>query len=396
MRRNKYLIMVCLFLIAVLSISEAAYAQKKQNFDSIIKANTALMYKNPDKAIATGLELIKATGDNIDAKIRAYKLVSDGYSSKRDYEKSLEYVIKANELLPRTNNKLLKISIVAKTGIQYHQLKIYDKAIKYLDEAEQLCMEFPHKDSIHGSLGVNYIVRGFIYKDKLNCDIAISFFDKGINELLTASKIHKNLSNHASSLSIAKYNKGNCYLMMSDNKLAIKNFEESIYYAKVIKANSLQAFAQKGLSQVYSSEGNYNGAITILNDALRISKDVDDLVLNEELYRLLSVNYLALNKWDQYQDTRLKYLKNQTDLMKRERKSVSESLNEKENQEQKNIENCTSKFWGGITLLVLVLVFVILFFVLSIKKTKVAIAKLEQKISFLQNDTSDNGIKNGN
>lgn len=35
------------------------------------------------------------------------------------------------------------------------------------------------------------MVRGFIYKEKLNCDIAISFFDKGIKELSSKIKLVK-------------------------------------------------------------------------------------------------------------------------------------------------------------------------------------------------------------
>jgi tetratricopeptide (TPR) repeat protein len=276
--------------------------------------------------------------------------------------------------------------IVGKAGIQYHQLKIYDKAIKYLDEAERLALEYPQRDSVHGSLGINNLVRGFIYKDKLNCDIAISFFDKGIQELLISNKINKNPAHNASSLSIAKYNKGNCYLMMSNNKMAIKSFQESIYYAKLIKANSLHAFANKGLSQVYSSEGNYEKAIATLNEAVTISKEVDDLVLNEELYRLLSENYLAVNQWENYQKSRLEYEKVQTNLKKRERKSVSDSLNEKEQEEKLNTENCTSKFWGGVSIVVFLLGLSIVVILLSVKKTKNTIQKLEATISQLQND----------
>jgi len=374
------------FLVVLFFVGGVMVAQKKENSDSIIKASTALMYKDPDKAIAAGKKLVKEAGNDIDLKIKAYKLISDGYSSKRDYEKSLQYVIKANELLPLTNNKLLKILIVGKAGIQYHQLKIYDKAIKYLDEAEKMAFEFPYRDSVHGSLGVNYLVRGFIYKEKLNCDIAISFFDKGIKELQLSNAILKNPTANASSLSIAKYNKGNCYLMMSDNKMAIKSFQEAIYYAKLIKANSLQAFAQKGLSQVYSSEGDYQKATSVLKEAVVISRDVNDLVLNEELYRLLSENYLALNAWDDYQESRLHYQKIQTDLKIRERKSASDSLNEKENEEKRKTENCYSKFWGGVALVLIITLVVCAFILLSVKKIRVAIGVLEDKIKVLQNE----------
>lgn len=106
------------------------------------------MYENPEKVISTGLKIIQLSKNNIDLKIKAYKLVSDGYSSKREYQKSLKYLIKALELLPKSEDKLLKISIDTKAGIQYHQLNIYQSAITYLDRAEKMCLEYPVKDSV--------------------------------------------------------------------------------------------------------------------------------------------------------------------------------------------------------------------------------------------------------
>ncbi|HSD15408.1 MAG TPA: hypothetical protein VLB74_12225, partial [Flavobacterium sp.] len=248
MKHNIHLFFSGFLLLGLLLFGLGSYAQDTNRIDSILKQNSLEMYKNPDKVIATGKQLLKEKGNDVDVKIAIFKLISDGYSAKRDYQKSLEYVIKANELLPQTKNKRLKISIVTKTGIQYHQLKIYDKAIQYLDQAEKLCLEYSKPDSVHVSLGINYVVRGFIYKEKLNCAIAINFFDRGISEILKSN----NIKSSANIISIAKYNKGNCYLMMSNNASATKSFLESITYAKMIKANSLQAFAQKGLAQVYT------------------------------------------------------------------------------------------------------------------------------------------------
>jgi tetratricopeptide (TPR) repeat protein len=149
-----------LFFIANISFS---YAQDKKEMDKKIKEGTLLMYKNPDEAIRIGNEIIKNSKDNVDYRIRAYKLISDAYSSKRDYQKSLEYVIKANQILHLSKDALLKIVITNKMGIQYHQLKIYDKSIQYLDQAEQMMLDHPVKDSVLYYLGANYIVRGFIF-----------------------------------------------------------------------------------------------------------------------------------------------------------------------------------------------------------------------------------------
>ncbi|WMW77782.1 tetratricopeptide repeat protein [Flavobacterium sp. 20NA77.7] len=332
------------------------------------------MYENPDKVIATGLKIIQLSGNNTDLKIRAYKLISDGYSSKRNYQKSLKFLIKALELLPKSENKLLKISIDTKAGIQYHQLNIYESAITYLDRAEKMCLEYPIPDSVNSFLGVNYIVRGFIYKEKLNCDIAISFFDKGIKELSLNNKALEN----ASRISIAKYNKGNCYILNGQNKLAEQSFKEALYFAKKVNAKSLEAFALKGIAQIYKLYGKYEAAITELNHAYRIANKVNDLVLNEEIYKGLSENYLALNNTEKYQSYQLKLIQTQTKLKENERASIENLLAEN----YTNLENKSNSEFSNFWLIFFVAsgVIVALVFLFLSNKINKSIQILEVKI----------------
>jgi tetratricopeptide (TPR) repeat protein len=330
-----------LVILLLLSTRYSVFAQDQKKLEQLIKTANVEMYENPEKVISTGLKIIQLSKNNIDLKIKAYKLVSDGYSSKREYQKSLKYLIKALELLPKSEDKLLKISIDTKAGIQYHQLNIYQSAITYLDRAEKMCLEYPVKDSVSSFLGVNYLVRGFIYKEKLNCDIAISFFDKGIKELSSNYKINEN----ATRISIAKYNKGNCYLLLEENAIAEKCFKEAFTSAKKVNAKSLEAFALKGIAQIHTLNGTYDKAISELNQAYWISKKVNDLVLNQEIYLGLSENYLAINQPEKYKEYQQKLMQTQTKLKENERASIENLLHENYNNIEKKAKSDLSNFW---------------------------------------------------
>ena len=330
-----------LVILLLLSTRYSVFAQDQKKLEQLIKTANVEMYENPEKVISTGLKIIQLSKNNIDLKIKAYKLVSDGYSSKREYQKSLKYLIKALELLPKSEDKLLKISIDTKAGIQYHQLNIYQSAITYLDRAEKMCLEYPVKDSVSSFLGVNYLVRGFIYKEKLNCDIAISFFDKGIKELSSNYKINEN----ATRISIAKYNKGNCYLLLEENAIAEKCFKEAFTSAKKVNAKSLEAFALKGIAQIHTLNGTYDEAISELNQAYSISKKVNDLVLNQEIYLGLSENYLAINQPEKYKEYQQKLMQTQTKLKENERASIENLLQENYNNIVKKTKSDLSNFW---------------------------------------------------
>lgn len=376
---------VVFYLLLMVFILSAPHllGQNKKQIDNLIRVTSLEIYKDPDNAIKVGKEIVKNAIEDkdVDYTIKGYKLLSDAYSSKRNYEKSLEYVIKANELLKFSKNDLLKIIIANKTGIQYHQLKIYDKSIQYLDQAEQLILNYPVKDSIYTQLGKNYGVRGFIYKEKLNCEIAIFFFDKAITELLKANDKGNN-----SALSIVKYNKGNCYLLISNSKMASINFKEAIDLAKTINAKTLQGFGMKGMAKVYTLEGDYAAAITTLKEAQSISADVNDLILNQEIYNGLSENYLAVNDWDNYKVYHTKYLVTQNLIKQSERKSISVTLSEKEKELDANLKSEKPKFYFTIGIVLLIsMVFLFLFLYIK-KKAKIEIQELNTKIHHLQNE----------
>jgi tetratricopeptide (TPR) repeat protein len=361
-------------------MANLVYSQNNRKLDSILKRTTVEIYINPDNVIKMGHYVVKKAEDNIVYKIKGYNVISVAYSSKRDYEKALEFLNKASELVDETDDKLLKINIVNKSGILNHQLKVYDKAIQYLDQAEQLIVEYPNKDSIHIELGKNYIVRGFIYKEKLSCAIAINFFDRGIAEL-KKSKI----GDTASSISIAIYNKGNCYLLLNNNKLALESFKESVRMAKMINAKSLEAFGLKGSAKIYTLEGNYSEAIKALNEALNLASEVNDLILNQEIYKGLAENYLAINDWNQFKIYQGKFVDIQKLIKDRERLSVGESLGVKEAESTTNRSELSSKFYYLLLVLSLVLTLIVLFFYIIIKRKNKEIAATKNQIYILQN-----------
>ncbi|GHC60108.1 tetratricopeptide repeat protein [Ulvibacter litoralis] len=301
-------------------INQNISAQTK--LDSLINVAHLKVYEDPMSAIKMG-EQIFNEASIAKTKINALMLISNGYLSKREYEKSLEYSLKTREFFDEIDDPKVKISVLNNIGMQHQQLLIYDKAIENLDEALKWAEKVTHKDSIASILGTNYAIRGFIYREQMSCDIALNYFNKSISEFKKALKVKKTMN---ANLSILNYNKGNCELQVSQIDSARVNFNKSIKYAKVINANSLYAFAKKGLSEVYTIEGNYNQAINELNEALKVSDSVGDLVLDQGIYKNLSDNYLAINNQAQYQLYFGKYSKTQKQIRKKERSTINSSI----------------------------------------------------------------------
>jgi len=378
--RNYILHIVFLWLI-----SASLHAQSKKEIENLQKEAVIEVYENPDKAIAMCHKILESKID-IGTKITVWITISDAYSSKRDYRKSLESAIRAKALAEQTDNAVIKAKILTKMAVQYQQLKIYDKAIQNLDEVLVVVQDYPHKDSIRYLLGTNFTIRGFIYKEQFNCDIAIDYFNKGIAEYKKrdSKMIYANLS-------IVAYNKGNCYIQLSDYEAAKSSFTESVNCAKAVDAKSLLAFAKKGLAEVYTLEGKYEQAISELVQAEEISDGVGDLVLNQGIYKGLSENYLAVNQWANYRKFQQLHLETQQRLRESERKSVSDSIKE-QGKIQDEKRKATQSGYVMAVLVVIILIFVaIIAFTFLHKKGLRQLDVLQKRLKDLQQNTTNAG-----
>jgi len=372
------------FLILVFSMPLSSFAlsfnQNIKKIDSVLEASRFRVYENPNEAIELGLSVYENSDYTIKTKVKALMLISLAYTSKRNYQKALEYIILADELSKTLNDKVLQIEILFRTGILYQQLKIFDKSIDYLEKTEQMAFLYPDRAIVSKYIANSYTVKGFIYKDNLNCDIALEYFDKGIAE-------YQNVKNEEvnTNLSIVYYNKGNCYTLLSQYGNAKNSFNRSIALAKVVHANSLVAFAKKGLASVFTEQGEYQKAIDYLEEALEESKEVGDLVLNSGIYNGLLENYLALNQWEEYQKYYELYSNSQLEIKKAERNSVSDSLDDNNNRKNEKLQDLQKQTLNRLKLfsLFVLLLFIGVFFIN--KRNGKTIAILKNKIEALQN-----------
>lgn len=334
-------------------------------------------YKNPDEAIRIGDSLYNDTRNPVLVRVNGLSLASDGYASKREYKKALDKVLIANELLKNSDNKVQQIRTLTAIAMKFQQLKVYDKAIDYLDQAKEIIDKYPYKDSVRGSTAINYNVKGIIFKEQLSCDIAINYFNKAIEEY---NKL-KNKDYAASQISIIKYNIGNCYLQAYDYEPARKNFNEALKYAEMANANSLKAFALKGMALVYTGQGDYKSSINNLKEAMNVSEEVEDVVLNMAIYNALSNNYWSLGDWRSHRVYNRKYLEAQEKLTSSEREAVSNSVDELLKNENKKLTDLNRDFYYKVSILGLLMLIVVIVVFFYYKRQNKIINKLQEKIN---------------
>lgn len=365
-------------LLIIFTVFFCQLAAAQQVSDSAYASTLLHIYDHPDMAIDLGERMYNSSHSSPKKKIDGLLLLSNAYSAKRDYEKSIDYALKARVISQESKNARSEIAILNKIASQYHQMGINDKALQFLDDSDQIIAVFPYKDSVRMSAANNNGVRGFIYRDQLNCDIAITYFNRAINEYESDLKNPSTIPN----MSVITYNKGNCFIRLQQMDSARATLNTSLTLAQQAGAQSLQAFSRKGLAEVYTLSGEYERAISELNTALTLSKTVGDLVLNTGLYKGLSDNYLAIDNWEQYQHFYSLYLEADAKNRNEELKSISTSLTTHSKEIQEQTEQITNTYYIGIGFCVLGALLLLVWIVwgqLSFQKT---FKDLRSKITF--------------
>jgi len=291
--------------------------------DSLMKAATMYVYDNPDKAIEIGERLLKTNENNPEKLISIYLILSNSYSSKRDYEKSLQETLKAKEIASKLKNVAEEFKILVKIAAQYHSLGVNDKALEILEEADLIFEKAKDKKKLLFDKGSNDVIKGFIYSDQLSCDIAIDYFNKALRTYSESDATGERIGINQS---VVAYNKGNCFINLNQLDSAKSSFMIAKEKVKDIEAVSLRAFSMRGLAEVYTIEGNYDLALNELAEADSLAQNVGDLELNSGIYRGLADNYLAKKDWDNFRKYDNLYNTTVRQLKKSERNTINNIL----------------------------------------------------------------------
>ncbi|KIA89390.1 tetratricopeptide repeat protein [Kaistella jeonii] len=310
----------------------------QKNNDSLRKRAYSVIYEQPDETISIALKLLKEE-KKVDEVAHLYMLLSNAYIAKRNNDSSLFYILKAADLINKEALPTTKIKILNSVAVQYQQMELYGKALETLDQSLQLTeqLEANDKDRLFNA-GFNYAVRGMIYRNQSNPDLALEKFKMAAVNFQKLSLDRKSAAN----LSIIYYNIGYCYIDLSQLKQASENFDKSEDYAKIAKAKSLEAYSLKGKGETLFLTQDYSSSLQTLYLAEEMALPVGDLVLNEGLYKLIADNNLVLNNFEKFQNYNNKYLAVQKTLEQNELKSLNRYLDTQSLEEQ-NTNTLTNK-----------------------------------------------------
>ncbi|WP_027379743.1 tetratricopeptide repeat protein [Chryseobacterium daeguense] len=315
--KNLLKIIAVLFLLVQISVS----GQKIPD-DSLLKKARLEIYDNPDMAISITKNLLKKTTD-IKKSITLYMLLSTANIAKRDFDESLKYILKAKELAQKTNDLQTKTSVLVSVAIQYQQMELFSKSLETLDEADIYLSQLPDNSREKFiEKGRGFAIRGMIYKSQSNPEIALEKLLQAIENFKKVDAQKATLAN----MSIVYYNIGYCYLNLNETDKAQEAFSQAADYARKSEAKSLEAFALKGIAELYKQKRKHQEALDLLTHAENLSKNTGDLILDAGIYKEMADNYLAMGNQNQYQIYNKKYFEMHFRRVQNELTSINQAI----------------------------------------------------------------------
>lgn len=363
----------------LLLVCFAGFAQPSA--DTLLKNGLTEVYEQPHKAIAIGEQVLKMNSITTEQQTEALLLISTGYSSQRNYFKSLDYAVRAAGMIAKNPSDDFKINAYCRLALQYQQLEVYNKAHDYLDKALGIAQNSKQKIDAPRLMGFNNAIRGMVYKQQMSCDIARNYFNKALFHYKKCEG-----KSDINNMSIVWYNKGNCFLGESEIDSARISYQKALDYADETKAKSLTAFAKKGLAEIRTFEGDYKGAIQLLQQAKEISKDVGDLVLNQGISKGLSENYLLTDNIRQYDTHKREYEKIRDAALQNNTRTLNQFVVRSEAETDIEVSKTISHmrwYTVGLIAIVIALIGLLLY---EIKHSRKRLNNLKSRRDSLRND----------
>lgn len=370
-------------LITLLFFGLFADASEPKPDELLMKAER-LMLVNPKESFRLAEKAYK--NKNLDHKDKLQSLFILTNTSNL-LQKPLDVIQYGNEALRIADNgddAITKIKILGILGNTYQFLKLNEKTRIYLDQAELLLSSPKIPDSLNLVKGNIFYLKGMNYFYGLDSDIALSYFNKAINQYINSKNPLAEIN-----IKMAYLNRGFAliqqkqFVQASESlELAGVNPDESSRPYPPQFVDLQETFIELGKAKILSAEGKPELSNEMLFEILRKRKDQparDDI--ENEIYEILAENFLQLKDTEKHDYYEKLFMKN-VDAGNREAAAlVNQLISRESSRYESEKESISQKYILLIAVSSIFFGLVIIFLLFKTFKTEQKRRLLKKKVS---------------
>ena len=311
-----------------------------------------LMYSKPEKSIEIAEKILKDTR-NDETKISALIIIINSEMLLGRSKAVIEHCNLAINLAREKHFPYKEVKLLSMLGSQYQTLVLTEKAKFYLDKAENMIDSIKLPDSLYYVKGNLYNVKGIMFRDDLNCEFALKYFDKALS--VYKQKVGQiSVTNQA----LINIQKGSCLLSLGELDKA-KTCFEAVLKADFSLGNN-KYYAQICLSEILIKK---NRSV----EASKILSKIPVKIIEDEDPELSSLYYLAMANLSRSEDAVVPFqmymekYTNSIDVLNYKRsKMISQLIYDSQTKKQEEVKNIQTYHIFTLVLLI-ISAFLILF-----------------------------------
>jgi len=285
------------------------FAQKtlpKEKYLDLLKNLAQLCISNGKLNFAFEIlnKLLKqSTEDGL--KAEAFLLLSDVFSRRADWNKSIEALKKADDLFSKNNNNgsskcqnMLGV-IHGEKGNLHEAKEHFEKCLELLDRGEERELAA----SVDSNLGIILNIQGDYTK-------AANYFEKAL-------RYFESIQNHRR-IAELRQNIGMLFFNKNEQEAALMEIDKSIEIAQENKLMPVLALSYLSKANILLAMENCEAALAFADKALEVSHVIDDKLSIADVYRIKSIiekkmkNY---GKAENYLQSSLRLNKNKENVL---------------------------------------------------------------------------------
>ncbi|SDB59425.1 Tetratricopeptide repeat-containing protein [Flavobacteriaceae bacterium MAR_2010_188] len=192
------------------------------------------------------------------------------------YERAIKFHTQAEDLAIKAKNDELLVNSLNSTGVSYRRMDDIKPALDYHTKALELAVNTePRSDILKYNIAVSQNSMGNIYLVLKQYQLAIDHFSKSL-------AIEKEMGNRLG-LAINYQNIGHAYESMGQLDVALANYRRSLDYNEQINSEIGKIICYNSIGQIFIKQGKASEAKTIIENALKKA-----LVMGDKFYTSLS------------------------------------------------------------------------------------------------------------
>ncbi|PUB29579.1 helix-turn-helix protein [Elizabethkingia sp. YR214] len=266
-------VLAVFYFLAILS-----YAQRKDINNTIYDTTILIKSQNDFLKALKEADSLYIKSETPLLKTKSLMLSALLYHRSGDISKCIEYALKAEEIIEKTNLTEWKARVYIFLATQYRILKLYSHSKKYMDKAFSTSKRIQNND-------ITDSINGLMWQEIAYYEIEKKDYQKSIESVLRSQEFFS-ASKHYDDFSEANNEQilGLNYYHLNDMDTSLRHYRKAGYMAKSMPDYCIKGFIYNGLAKVYLYKDNLRQAKKYAKLASDIADKSNCLQLKNEVY----------------------------------------------------------------------------------------------------------------